>query len=117
MHVPLLGSVKVSLSWPRPKVWPTSWHITMFFQASLLYLSVVKYESFILVVPCVIWSPLSQIEAIPSQPLLPYFALQTSTRPVVAPHLFALLWPPTTEVSSESDLVQSTEVVFRKASQ
>lgn len=32
------------------------------------------------------WPPLLEIEAIPSQLLFPYFALQTSTLPNTAPH-------------------------------
>src|SRR5215207_1334293 len=67
------------LWWPRPKVWPTSWHIT----CCLVY-AVMEYESFILAVPCTMWPPLVQIEAKPIQPVWPYALLQTFTRPLVA---------------------------------
>lgn len=51
--------------------------------------------------------------ASPSQPLLPYAALQTSTRPLFGWQLFTLACPETIVVSSTLDLLQLEEVVFR----
>jgi hypothetical protein len=53
-----------------------------------------------LTVPCVMWSPEAQIEARPSQPLFPYAASQTSTRPLVGRHLRPVVRPATTYVRS-----------------
>src|SRR5918997_5324877 len=104
MHDPRLVLARVSSWWSRPKVWPTSWHITRFLHAGLLYDLVLKYVSFSLAVACVMCSPLRQMVAMPSQPFLPYFALQTSTRPFVAPQFVGLVPPPGIfVVSSTSD--------------
>src|SRR5215211_1821705 len=113
MHVPRFRLSKFSSWWSNPKVWPTSWHITRFLQSDLLYLVVLKYVSLTLVAPCVMCLPLVQICASPSQPLLPYSALQTSTRPLSGWQLFTPACPRTTGVSSTLDLLQSEEVVFR----
>src|SRR5215204_5128262 len=117
MHVPRFGLSKTSSWWSRPKVWPTSWHITRFLQAVVLYFAVLKYVSLTLVAPCVMCFPLTQIWASPSQPLLPYSALQTSTCPLVGRQFFGLAPPATIGVSSTVDLLQSEEVVFRILSQ
>src|SRR5215212_2124104 len=53
MHDPRLMLLKISSWWSRPKVWPTSWHITRFLQAGVLYVAVLKYVSLTLVVPAV----------------------------------------------------------------
>jgi hypothetical protein len=57
--------------------------------------------------------PEIQIEATPSQTLLPYAPLHTSTRPVVGRQRRAFDWPVTRFVSSTVDLLQSEEVVPR----
>jgi hypothetical protein len=51
MHDPRLGLLNLSSWWSRPKVWPTSWHITTFLQAGVLYVAVLKYVSLTLIVP------------------------------------------------------------------
>jgi hypothetical protein len=101
MHVPWLEPS--SDVWPRPKVWPTSWHITWLRWAGVLYCDMMKYVSFILAVPCTMWPLLSQIWAKPSQPFLPYNALQTSTRPLFGRHRLPVVLPATTSVSSTSE--------------
>src|ERR687886_2394650 len=109
MHVPRLVLLKFSSWWARPKVWPTSWHITRCLQAGVLYFAVLKYVSLSLVVPFTMCLPLTQIWAKPSHPLLPYFALQTSTRPLCALHFFgsARSSPWTTVVSITLETLQS----------
>ncbi len=77
-----------------------------------------KYVSFNLTVPCVMWSPLAQIEAIPSQPFCPYFALQTSTLPKVAGQRRTPPVPPVTIVVFKTvDCVQSDEAIDKCAGQ
>ncbi|MSP22433.1 MAG: hypothetical protein EXR66_05390 [Dehalococcoidia bacterium] len=71
MQDPVFTSVQTSLTWPRPKVWPISWQVTKRFQAVVLYAAVLKYVSLSFTVPATMWSPLIQIEAMPSQPSLP----------------------------------------------
>src|SRR3989338_3372240 len=120
MQVPRLGLSKVSFWWSSPRVCPTSWHMTRFFHAGVLYLAVLKYVSFTLTVPCVMWPPLTHICATPSHPFLPYVLLQTSTRPFVGTQflgvffpLRALVLPGTTSVSNTVDTLQSLDVVPR----
>src|SRR6266508_2460943 len=115
MQVPRFGLLKSSSWWSRPNVCPTSWHDTRFRHAVVLYVAVLKYVSFSFTVPCVMWTPpVIQIDAMPSQPLLPYVALQTSTRPVVALQRLGLFaCPATIVVSSTVDLLQSLDVVAR----
>ena len=75
-----------------------------------------SYVSLTLTAPCVMWLPLIQMWARPSQPLLPYAALQTSTRPLVGRQRLMLLEAPppaTIVVSSTEDWVQSEDVVAR----
>jgi len=57
--------------------------------------------------------PVMEMEAIPSQPVLPYAALHTSTRPVVPRQLRGLVEPATILVSRTVDLLQSVDVVAR----
>src|SRR5215203_6040181 len=90
------------LWWPRPKVWPTSWHITC-----CLVRRPMEYESFILAVPCTMWPPLVQIEARPIQPLEPYSLLQTFTRPLVAGQVLVQASLSTIVVFSTVESVQS----------
>jgi hypothetical protein len=53
-------------------------------QAGVLYCAWLKYVSFTFVIAWLMWlRPLTQIWAIPSQPVLPYDALQASIRPDV----------------------------------
>src|SRR3989304_7323383 len=116
MQVPSGEFAKISSWWSSPKVCPISWHITRFFHAGVLYFAVLKYVSFNLTVPFVIWSPLTQIDAMPSQPFLPYFLLHTSTRPFTGLQFFRFV-PGTTIVSKIEDMLQSFEAVPRCASQ
>src|SRR3989304_7890811 len=116
MQVPSGEFAKISSWWSSPKVCPISWHITRFFHSGVLYFAVLKYVSFNLTVPWVIWSPLAHIEAIPSQPFFPYLLLHTSTRPLVARQFLWLLRPFTMVVSSTEETLQSTEAIARLAS-
>jgi hypothetical protein len=75
-----------------------------------LYVAVAKYVSFILAVPWLMCPLDSEMLASPSQPLLPYVPLQTSTRPSVALHRRPAR--PLTRVSSMTlDFVQSLVAV------
>src|SRR3989344_831891 len=69
--------------------------------------------------PCEICTPpVIHICARPSQPLLPYFALQTSMRPAVGRQFLGLLTPPATIVVSNTfDWLQSADAPARYASQ
>jgi len=79
---------------------------------------VLKYVSLSLTVAFVMWLPDAQIDATPSQPLLPYLELQTWTWPVVASHNFTDRLPPFTIVVSRTvDALQSDDVVTRMGSQ
>src|SRR5512138_2427563 len=60
--------------------------------------------------------PVIQMVATPSQPVLPYEALQTSTRPLVGRQFFGLAPPATMVVSSTLDWLQSLEAVTSIAS-
>ena len=64
-----------------------------------------------------ICSPLTQICATPSQPLLPYLPLQISTLPFAGLQFFLDAPPATTAVFRTVDLLQSLEVVSREGSQ
>src|SRR5215204_39977 len=114
MHDPRLGLLKISSWWSRPKVWPTSWHITRFLQAGVLYVAVLKYVSLTLVVPAVMWlrRP-TQICAMPSHPLVPYAALQTSTLPLVGLQVGLLVADLLTGAFSTLEALQPFEVVSR----
>src|SRR3989344_6661214 len=116
MQVLRFGLPKFSSWWPSPRVWPSSWQITRFLQAGVLYFAVLKYVSLTFTVPWTIWSPVAQIEAMPSQPLLPYLFLQTSTRPLVGRQFRGDL-AATTLVSKTVDTLQSTAAPARDASQ
>src|SRR3989344_5799124 len=61
--------------------------------------------------------PLTHICAMPSQPLLPYLLLQTSTRPVTALQFLGLVLPAATAVSRTDETVQSLAAVVRILSQ
>src|SRR3989344_6092518 len=110
MHV--LCELPSSLVWPSPKVCPISWHMTCCFSSGLLYADRLKYVSFILSTPFVMWLPLIQIWARPSQPLAPYFALHTWTMPAVALQLRPALLL-TTVLSNSLDTRQSVDAVWR----
>src|SRR5215217_7911203 len=114
MHDPRFGLLKVSSWWSRPKVWPTSWHITNCLQAGVLYFAVLRYVSLTLVVPATMcWLLFIQICARPSQLFWPYAALQTSTLPLVGLQIAGFFFPWTTLVSSTLERLQSEEVVRR----
>ena len=77
-----------------------------------------KYVSFIFAAAWVMCSPpLIQIWAIPSHPVLPYLALQTSIRPTVGRQLRGCVPPPTFARSSTDDRLQSVMASSRLASQ
>src|SRR4029450_13145467 len=61
--------------------------------------------------------PVIQICATPSQPVFPYRALQTSTRPAVGRHDLGFVLPATTCVLSTVDCVQSLHAVTSLPSQ
>ncbi len=58
------------------------------------------------------WSPLSQICASPSQPVLPYAALQTSTRPAAGWQRLPVVLPATTVVVSGWAVVDQSALVW-----
>ena len=65
-------------------------------------------------VPCVMWlPPVIQICATPSQPVLPYAALHTSTRPELGAHVAPFVLPVTTVVFKTSELLQSADADVR----
>src|SRR5919197_5664390 len=107
------------LWWSSPNVLPTSWHRTCSLSDELSYAGSEKYVSFTFTVPCVMCfvPDASQICATPSQPLLPYEPLQTSTRPAVALQRLLRDSPGTTVVSRTVDFDQSADVVGRHGSQ
>src|SRR4051794_26469513 len=98
MHVPRLALLTFSSWWSSPSVWPTSWQLTRFRQAVVLYFEVLKYVSFSLTVACVMCLPETHPWATPSQPVLPYAPLQTSSRPAVGRQVFDLAPRATTVV-------------------
>src|SRR6478735_2224590 len=61
--------------------------------------------------------PVTEMDAMPNQPVLPYAALHTSTRPGVGRQFFGRVEPATTVVSRTVDLVQSLLAPARLASQ
>src|SRR3989344_2501693 len=99
-------------------MWPTSWHITRFLHADVLYVAVLKYVSLSFTVPCVMWSPDTHIDAMPSHPFFPYLALHTSPCPAFGLHVFGLrmFLPGTIWVSNTEESVQSAEAVASTAS-
>ena len=113
MHVPKGVLVWFSSWWSSPNVWPISWHITRLRHAVVLYADVLKYVSFSLTVPCVMWLPFTHTCAMPSHPVLPYRLLQTSTRPADARQLLKLESPGTICVSSSVERLQSEDAVAR----
>src|SRR5262245_4821950 len=118
MQVPRFGLLKSSSWWSRPSVWPTSWQETRFRHAVVLYGGLLWYVSLSLTVPWTMWLPVvSQIWATPSQPVLPYDALQISSWPSVGRQFRGLVPPATIVVFSTLEAVQSDEVVARIGSQ
>ena len=63
------------------------------------------------------WPPFTQICATPSQPVFPYFALHTSTWPVVGLQFLGFVFPATTAVSNTLDWLQSEDASCRYASE
>src|SRR3989338_9757025 len=113
MQVPRGVLLKFSSWWSSPSVWPTSWHMTKFFHAGVLYVLVLKYESFTFTVPLTICSPFIHTWATPSQPLNPYRSLHTSTRPFIALQVRGFVLPGLTIVSRTLETLQLPAVVAR----
>src|SRR4026207_1379443 len=115
MHVPRLALLKFSSWWSRPKVCPTSWQVTSCRHAGVLYCAMAKYVSLSFTEPRLMWLPVvTLIDATPSQPVVPYAALQTSTWPVAAVHEVRLPNEPVwIVVFSLDEAVQSDDAVDR----
>ncbi len=63
------------------------------------------------------WLPCAQMLAKPSQPLLPYLLLHTSTRPDTGLQFFGFVLPATIVVSNTVETLQSVDEAARYASQ